>query len=114
MPQAADSTRSAATLFHGDDWLDFNSSVQSRPSNLTNNVLSISQQPRMISVNGAIGTDLHGNIWADSLDTRQIYSGIGGQADFLRGSYLSEGGVPIIAMKSTIDSGQSKVVDKCP
>jgi len=98
----------------GYQWLDFNSSVQSRPSNLTNNVRIISQQPRMISINSAIGVDLHGNIWADSLNAREIYGGIGGQVDFIRGSYLSEGGMPIIAMKSTTDNGQSKIIDMSP
>ncbi len=98
----------------GYEWLDFNSSIQSRPCDQTNNVMFISQQPKMTAINGAIGVDLHGNIWADSLNARQIYSGIGGQADFLRGSYLSKGGVPIIAMKSTTDKGQSKILDMCP
>jgi acyl-CoA hydrolase len=110
---------SVSTLFlsgskEGYEWLDFNSSIQSRPCNQTNNVMFISKQPKMTAINGAIGVDLHGNIWADSLNARQIYSGIGGQADFLRGSYLSEGGVPIIAMKSTTDKGQSKILDMCP
>ncbi len=74
----------------------------------------ISAQPKMTAINSAMGVDLHGNIWADSLDARKIYSGIGGQADFLRGSYLSEGGTPIIAMKSTTDKGHHKIMDKCP
>ncbi len=98
----------------GYKWLDFNSSVQSRPSDQTNNIRNIALQPKMTAINGAIGVDLHGNIWADSLFARQIYSGIGGQADFLRGSYLSPGGVPIIAMKSSTEKGVSKIVDKCP
>ncbi|MEE4257033.1 MAG: acetyl-CoA hydrolase/transferase C-terminal domain-containing protein [Bacteroidales bacterium] len=98
----------------GYDWLHFNSSIQSRPCEQTNNVLYISAQPRMTAINSAMGVDLHGNIWADSLDARKIYSGIGGQADFLRGSYLSEGGTPIIAMKSTTDKGHHKIMDKCP
>lgn len=98
----------------GYDWLHFNSSVQSRPCDQTNNVMYISAQPRMTAINSAMGVDLHGNIWADSLDARKIYSGIGGQADFLRGSYLSEGGTPIIAMKSTTDKGHHKVMNKCP
>lgn len=98
----------------GYEWLHFNSSVQSRPSNQTNNVMYISAQPKMTAINSAMGVDLHGNIWADSLDARKIYSGIGGQADFLRGSYLSEGGTPIIAMKSTTDKGHHKIMDKCP
>ncbi len=98
----------------GYNWLDYNSSVQSRPCNLTNSILEISQQHKMVAINSAIGVDLHGNIWADSLKARQIYSGIGGQADFLRGSYLSKDGYGIIAMKSTTESGISKIVDMCP
>jgi acyl-CoA hydrolase len=96
------------------NWLHFNSSIQSRPSDQTNNVMYISAQPKMTAINSAMGVDLHGNIWADSLDARKIYSGIGGQADFLRGSYLSDGGIPIIALKSTTDKGQNKIMDKCP
>ncbi len=98
----------------GYDWLDQNSSVQSRPCDFTNSILNIARQPRMVAVNGAIGVDLHGNIWADSLQARQIYSGVGGQSDFLRGAGLAKGGVPIIAMKSTTNKGTSKIVDKCP
>ena len=103
-----------ATDKEGYDWLDYNSSVQSRPCNLTNNILKIAQQHKMIAINSAIGVDLHGNIWADSLKSREIYSGIGGQADFLRGSYLSKNGYGIIAMESTTTSGISKIVDMCP
>ncbi|SLM29766.1 Acetyl-CoA hydrolase/transferase [Desulfamplus magnetovallimortis] len=98
----------------GYNWMDFNSSIQSRPSDKTNSILNIARHPKMIAINSAIGVDLHGNIWADSLDARKIYSGVGGQADFLRGAYLSEGGVPIIAMKSSTDNGLSKIQDKCP
>ena len=68
----------------------------------------------MIAINSAIGVDLHGNIWADSLKGRQIYSGIGGQADFLRGSILSKNGYAIIAMESTTNNGISKINDMCP
>jgi 4-hydroxybutyrate CoA-transferase len=110
---------SVSTIFLSGDakgykWLDFNSSVQSRPCDQTNSVMYISAQPKMTAINSAMGVDLHGNIWADSLDARKIYSGIGGQADFLRGSYLSEGGSGIIAMKSTTDKGHHKIMDKCP
>lgn len=98
----------------GYDWLEYNSSVQSRPCDFTNSIINIAEQHKMVAINSAIGVDLHGNIWADSLKGRQIYSGIGGQADFLRGSYLSDGGHAIIAMKSTTGSGISKIVDMCP
>ncbi|MEZ5105198.1 MAG: acetyl-CoA hydrolase/transferase C-terminal domain-containing protein [Draconibacterium sp.] len=98
----------------GYDWLDYNSSVQNRPCNYTNNILRIARQHKMIAINSAIGVDLHGNIWADSLKGRQIYSGIGGQADFLRGSILSKNGYGIIAMESTTNNGISKIIDMCP
>ena len=99
---------------HGYDWLDYNSSVQSRPCNFTNNILRIAQQHKMMAINSAIGVDLHGNIWADSLKGREIYSGIGGQADFLRGSILSKEGYAIIAMESMTNNGISKIIDMCP
>jgi len=98
----------------GYDWYNFNSSVQSRPCNITNSITNIARQHKMTAINSAIGVDLHGNIWADSLRGREVYSGIGGQADFLRGSYLSEYGYAIIAMKSTTSSGVSKIMDMCP
>lgn len=98
----------------GYDWLNYNSSVQSRPSNYTNSVFKIAEQPKMVSINSTIGVDLHGNIWADSLDARKIYSGIGGQSDFIRGSQYSESGVAIIALKSTTRDGISKIVDLSP
>jgi len=98
----------------GYDWLNFNSSVQSRPCDYTNSVFRIADLPRMLAINSAIGVDLHGNIWADSLEARQIYSGVGGQADFIRGAQYSEGGAAIIAMKSTTSKGVSKILDRCP
>lgn len=98
----------------GYQWLDYNSSVQSRPADYTNNILNIAAEPKMVAINSAIGVDLHGNIWADSMLARKIYSGVGGQCDFIRGANLSHGGVPIIAFKSATAKGVSKVVDMCP
>ncbi len=114
-----DFTFSVATVFlsttaAGYKWFNFNSSIQGRPSNFTNHIPTIALLPKMVSINSAIGTDLHGNIWADSLNATMIYSGIGGQADFIRGSYLSKGGVPIIAMKSTTSDGESKIMLRSP
>ncbi len=99
---------------YGYDWMNFNSSIQSRPADFTNYIPNIARMPKMLAINSAIGVDLHSNVWADSLNATRIYSGIGGQADFLRGSYLSKGGVPIIAMKSTTSKGESKIMMKCP
>jgi len=115
----ADANFSISSIFlaadkAGYDWLDYNSSVQSRPCNLTNSIQRVAAQHKMVAINSAIGVDLHGNIWADSLKSRKIYSGIGGQADFLRGSYLSKDGFGIIAMESTTSKGLSKIIDMCP
>ena len=98
----------------GYDWFSNNSSIQSRPCDITNSIFKIAEQPNMVTINSAIGVDLHGNIWADSLDARKIYSGVGGQADFIRGAQYSEGGVAIIAMKSSTLDGTPKIVDRCP
>jgi len=103
-----------ASAAEGYDWLHYNSAVQSRPADYTNSILTIASQPKMVSINSAIGVDLHGNIWADSMKARQIYSGVGGQCDFIRGANLSEGGVPIIALKSVTTKGVSKIMDMCP
>ncbi|MFH2204911.1 MAG: acetyl-CoA hydrolase/transferase C-terminal domain-containing protein [Elusimicrobiota bacterium] len=110
---------SIGTVFLADskedyDWLHFNSSVQGRASNYTNSILVIAQQPNMVAINSAIGVDLAGNIWADSMTGRQIYSGIGGQADFIRAAPYSEGGRAVIALKATTGKGVSKIVDMCP
>jgi len=98
----------------GYNWFDRNSSVQSRPCDYTNSVFQIAAQPRMVTINGAMGVDLHGNIWADSLDARKVYSGVGGQSDFIRGAQYSEGGVAIIALKASTRDGIPKIVDRCP
>lgn len=98
----------------GYDWLDYNSTIQSRPSDVTNSILNIAQVENIVAINSAIGIDLHGNIWADSLNATKIYSGIGGQSDFLRGANLAPGGVPIIAMKSKTKKGLPKILEKSP
>ncbi len=114
-----DETFCVATVFlsttaQGYDWLHLNGSVQSRPSDYTNYIPIIAQIPGMVAINSAIGVDLHSNIWADSLNATSIYSGIGGQADFLRGAYLSKNGIPIIAMKASTSDGQSKIMTRSP
>jgi acyl-CoA hydrolase len=98
----------------GYDWFHHNSAVQSRPSNYTNSVFKIAEHPKIVAINSAIGVDLHGNIWADSLDARKIYSGVGGQSDFIRGAQYSDGGVAIIALKSATKNGVSKIIDLSP
>jgi acetyl-CoA hydrolase len=57
----------------------------------------------MVAINSAIEIDLKGQACSDSMGVR-IYSGIGGQVDFIRGATMSEGGIPIIAMESVVRS----------
>ncbi len=64
----------------------------------------------MIAVNSAIEIDLSGQVCADSIGTR-MYSGVGGQMDFMVGSSKSEGGKPIIAIPSLTSNGESKIVN---
>jgi acyl-CoA hydrolase len=61
------------------------------------------------AINSAIEVDLTGQVCADSMGT-SMYSGVGGQMDFIRGASLSEGGKPIIALPSVTSKGQSRIV----
>ena len=64
----------------------------------------------MVAINSAIEIDLTGQVCADSIGTK-LYSGIGGQVDFIRGAAHSEGGKPIIALPSTTkDFNTSRIV----
>ena len=65
----------------------------------------IRRNDNVVAVNSAIEVDLSGQVVADSIGYR-IYSGIGGQMDFMRGAALSNGGVPIIALPSTAAGGK--------
>ena len=79
-----------------------------RPSTFTNAVSNICQNPKVTAINQCLGIDLTGNVTSDMIG-RYIYSGFGGQVDFLRGASLSEGGKPILAMTSTTSKGESKI-----
>ncbi|RQV98322.1 4-hydroxybutyrate CoA-transferase, partial [bacterium] len=68
--------------------------------NHTNDPFIIAQNDNMIAVNSAIEVDITGQVCSDSIG-RTIYSGFGGQVDFIRGAAHSKGGKPIIALKST-------------
>ncbi len=84
--------------------------VEFHPCDRTNDPGLIRQNPRVVAVNAAIEIDLSGQVCADSIGHR-VYSGIGGQMDFIRGAALSKGGKPIIAMPSTAAGGSvSRIV----
>ncbi|MGI6353338.1 MAG: acetyl-CoA hydrolase/transferase family protein [Armatimonadota bacterium] len=103
------------------EWIHDNPRVQGRCSAYTNNVRSISANPDVVAINGAIGVDLNGSVFADSLAPNRIYSGYGGQCDFMRGAaFTGPNGKPgkgIIALESTyVKDGelQSKIVGLHP
>jgi len=76
-----------------------------------NNVSVVSQNPRVTAINSCIEVDLTGQVCSDSIGTR-MYSGVGGQIDFMRGAALcTDGqGKPILAMPSQTNKGESKIV----
>ncbi|NDD58043.1 MAG: acetyl-CoA hydrolase/transferase family protein [Chlamydiae bacterium] len=75
----------------------------------TNNPDIIRKNPKVVAINSAIEIDLSGQICADSIGPF-VVSGVGGQIDYMRGSFLSPGGKSIIAMPSRTKNGISKIV----
>lgn len=86
------------------DFVDDNPLVEFHPCDRTNDTALIRKNDRATAVNSAIAIDLTGQVCADSFGHR-IYSGIGGQMDFIRGAALSRGGKAIIALPSTAKGG---------
>lgn len=87
-----------------------NPTFETHPTDYTNHPYIIGQNYRMVAINSAIEVDLTGQVCSDSIGTK-IYSGFGGQVDFIRGAAQSEGGKPIIALPSTAKGGKlSKIV----
>lgn len=82
------------------DFIDDNPLVELRPADYTNDTHIIRQFSHMVAVNSAIQVDLTGQVCAESIGTR-VYSGVGGQMDFLRGAALAPNGRPIIALPAT-------------
>jgi acyl-CoA hydrolase len=75
-----------------------------RPADWVNNPFIVARNDNMIAINSALEIDLTGQVCADSIGTR-IYSGFGGQLDFIRGAAASNGGKPIIALPSSGKNG---------
>jgi len=91
------------------DYVDDNPFIELRTADYVNDVSIIRRNPKMIAINSAVEVDLSGQVCADSIGTK-LYSGVGGQVDFIRGASLSEGGKAIIALPSTTKSGISRIV----
>jgi len=92
------------------DFVDDNPEVAFYPCDVTNNTSLLRKIDKLVAINSALQIDLTGQVCADSLGHR-IYSGIGGQMDFIRGAALSRGGRAVIALPSTAAGGKiSRIV----
>lgn len=90
------------------DYLDCNKDVLMRDVAYTNDPFIIAKNPKVVSVNSCLEIDLTGQVCADSIGTK-IYSGVGGQHDFVYGSSRSKGGQSFIALLSTTHKGANKI-----
>ena len=105
--------RALATFLIGSkrlyDFVDDNPFIEMKESSMVNDTARIRKNPRMVSINSAIEVDVTGQVCADSIGS-SMYSGVGGQMDFIRGASLSEGGKAIIALPSITKRGESRIV----
>jgi acyl-CoA hydrolase len=105
--------RALATFLMGSqrlyDYVDDNPFVEMRSSDYVNDVSVIKENPKMVAINSAIEVDVTGQVCADSIGSK-MYSGVGGQMDFIRGASLSDGGKAIIALPSITKRGVSRIV----
>ncbi|MBN1873072.1 MAG: GNAT family N-acetyltransferase [Anaerolineae bacterium] len=86
------------------DYVNNNPIFEFRPVDYNSSPINIAKNEKMVAINTALQVDITGQVCADSLG-HQIYSGIGGQADFIRGAALAPQGKPIIALPSTAQNG---------
>ncbi|MBV1924823.1 MAG: 4-hydroxybutyrate CoA-transferase [Flavobacteriaceae bacterium] len=105
--------RALATFLLGSkrlyDYVDDNPFIEMREADYVNNTALIAQNPKMVAINSAIEIDATGQVCADSIG-KNMYSGVGGQVDFIRGASLSKGGKAIIALPSITRKGISRIV----
>jgi len=93
------------------DWVDDNPLIELHPTEYVNDPYVIAQNDRQVAINSAIEVDLTGQVCADSIGPK-IYSGVGGQLDFIYGASRSKGGVPIIALPSTTTLRNGKTISR--
>ncbi|MFY9342028.1 MAG: acetyl-CoA hydrolase/transferase C-terminal domain-containing protein, partial [Planctomycetota bacterium] len=91
------------------DFLDDNPQVAMLDIGYVNDPNVIRRNPKVAAINSAIEIDLTGQVCADSIGTR-MWSGVGGQMDFLRGAALSPRGKPVIALRSVTRNGETRIV----
>jgi 4-hydroxybutyrate CoA-transferase len=85
--------------------------VELHPTDYVNDPFVVAQNERMVAINSAIEVDLTGQVCADSIGPR-LYSGVGGQIDFMYGAARSKGGVPIIALPSSLHQKDGTCLSK--
>lgn len=90
------------------DYLDHNDDIVFKDVAWTNNPFTIAQNPKVMSINSCLEIDLTGQVCADSIGTK-MFSGVGGQHDFVYGSSRSEGGLSFLAMLSITNKGVNKI-----
>jgi acyl-CoA hydrolase len=91
------------------DYVDNNPFIEMKESSMVNDTARIRKNPKMVAINSAIEVDVTGQVCADSIGPK-MYSGVGGQMDFIRGASLSQGGKAIIALPSVTKNGTSRIV----
>lgn len=91
------------------DFVHDNPFIEMKESSMVNDTARIRKNPKMVAINSAIEVDLTGQVCADSIGAK-MYSGVGGQMDFIRGASLSQGGKAIIALPSITKRGESRIV----
>jgi acetyl-CoA hydrolase len=92
------------------DYINNNPVFEFHPQEYVNDPFIIAKNDKMVAINSAIEVDLTGQVCSDSIGTK-LFSGIGGQVDFIRGAAYSEGGKPIIALPATTKDGKiSRIV----
>jgi acyl-CoA hydrolase len=91
------------------DFVSDNPFIEMKESSMVNDTARIRKNPKMVAINSAIEVDVTGQVCADSIGAN-MYSGVGGQMDFIRGASLSEGGKAIIALPSLTKRGESRIV----
>ena len=105
--------RALATFLIGSkrlyDFVNDNPFIEMKESSMVNDTARIRKNPKMVAINSAIEVDLTGQVCADSIGAK-MYSGVGGQMDFIRGASLSPGGKAIIALPSITKKGESRIV----
>ena len=92
------------------EWAHDNPLIELHRTEYVNDPFVIAQNDRQVAINSAIEIDLTGQVCADSIGPK-LYSGVGGQLDFIYGASRSDGGVPIIALPATVEGkGISRIV----